>query len=134
MLPLVFLAWVVPLTRMRWKRSRACAVVWAVASLPVLAAEYLVAGTIGATWRPKRRRDWDGDCYREGGACWVHGHYPWLWAVGLAATLTVTVLLVALYARYGDEGSSPTPPSTSGPGAAPTPRSPSGTGGRRPPA
>ncbi|GAA2544971.1 hypothetical protein GCM10010423_50400 [Streptomyces levis] len=129
--PLVLLAWVVPLTRMRWKRSKTRAAAWAVASLPGLAAGYLVVGVITSTWRPKRRRDWDGDCYREGGPCWVHVHYPWLWAVGLAACLAVIALLVGLFVRHVRR-SSATAPSTAGPADDPTPRSPSGTGDRRP--
>ncbi|MBR8643165.1 hypothetical protein KEF29_37160 [Streptomyces tuirus] len=133
LVPLVFLLWVWPLTRMNWKKSKPRSLGWAAASLPGLAAGYVVAGVIMATTRPKRRRDWDSGCYSEGGSCWVHVHYPWLWAVGLVATLTVIVLLITLFVKYGGR-SSPTAPSTSEPEAGPTPRSPSGTGGRRPPA
>jgi hypothetical protein len=133
LVPLVFIAWVWPLTLMDWKKSKPRSLAWAVASLPGLAAGYLVAGVIGTTIRPKRRRDWDYDCYREGGPCWVHVHYPWLWAVGLAATLAVITLLIGLFARHVRR-SSATAPSTSEPEDDPTPRSPTGTGGRRPPA
>lgn len=131
-MPLVFLVWVWPLTRMNWKRSKPRSLGWAAASLPGLAAGYVGAGVITATIRPKRRRDWDGACYREGGPCWVHVHYPWLWAAGLVATLTVVVLLITLFVKYGGR-SCPTAPSTSEPEAAPTPRSPTDTGDRRPP-
>ncbi|GGW92277.1 hypothetical protein GCM10010383_22700 [Streptomyces lomondensis] len=48
-----------------------------VGSLPGLAAGYLVAGVIGTTIRPKRRRDWDYGCYSQGGSCWVHVHFPY---------------------------------------------------------
>ncbi|MFE0474062.1 hypothetical protein ACFW2V_20870 [Streptomyces sp. NPDC058947] len=131
LIPLVFLAWAAPLTRMDWKKSKPRSLAWATASLPGLVAGYLIAGAISATARPKRRRDWDGDCYREGGPCWVHVHYPWLWAVGLAACLAVIALLVGLFARHVRR-SSATAPSTAGPADDPTPRSPSGTGDRRP--
>ena len=133
LVPLVFLAWVAPLARMNWKRSKARSLAWAIASLPGLAAGYLVAGVIGATIRPKRRRDWDSDCYSEGGPCWVHVHYPWLWVIGLVSTLAAAALLITLLVRLSRRAT-PTPPSTSGPPAAPTPCSPTGTGGRRPPA
>ncbi|MFB7929364.1 hypothetical protein ACFC4C_09665 [Streptomyces sp. NPDC056039] len=131
LVPLVFLAWAAPLTRMNWKKSTARSLGWVAASLPGLAAGYLVVGVIFTTVRPKRRRDWDYDCYSEGGPCWVHVHYPWLWAVGLVATLASAALLITLFVKYG--GRSATAPSTSEPEAAPTPRSPTDTGGRRPP-
>ncbi|MFJ4975679.1 hypothetical protein ACIP6X_10115 [Streptomyces coeruleorubidus] len=133
LVPLVFLAWVWPLTRMDWKKSKPRSLAWAAASLPGLAAGYLVAGVIMATTRPKRRRDWDYDCYREGGACWVHVHYPYLWVVGLVATLVAAALLITLFFKYGGR-SSATAPSTSEPEDAPSPRSPTGTGDRHPPA
>lgn len=133
LVPLVFLAWVFPLTRMNWKKSKPRSLAWAVASLPGLAAGYLVAGVISTTVRPKRRRNRDADCYSEGGPCWVHVHYPWLWAVGLVATLAAAALLITLLVKLSRRAT-PTGPSTSEPAAAPTPRSPSGTAGHRPPA
>ncbi|MCT7352115.1 hypothetical protein N4P33_07995 [Streptomyces sp. 15-116A] len=110
--PLVLVAFAAPLYRMNWKKSRVRSLAWAVASLPGLAGCYLVTGFIfSATFRPKRRSDWDADCYREGGTCWVHEEYPFLWAVGLATTLAVIVLLISLGMKYGgkersDAGSS----------------------------
>jgi hypothetical protein len=133
LVPVVFFAWVAPLTRMNWKRSKRRSLAWVAASLPGLAACYLVAGVIATTARPKRRRNWDADCYREGGPCWVHVHYPWLWVVGLVATLAAAALLITLLVRLSRR-TPPTSPSTSEPADAPTPRSPTGTGGRRPPA
>ncbi|SMQ18122.1 hypothetical protein SAMN06272771_4561 [Streptomyces sp. Ag82_O1-12] len=133
LVPVVFFAWVAPLTRMNWKRSKRRSLAWVAASLPGLAACYLVAGVIATTARPKRRRNWDADCYSRGGPCWVHVHYPWLWAAGLIATLVAAALLIILLVRLSRRATS-TPPSTSEPAAAPTPRSPTGIGGRRPPA
>ncbi|MEW2807526.1 hypothetical protein AB0929_10475 [Streptomyces massasporeus] len=133
LVPLIFLAWVFPLTRMNWKKSKPRSLLWAVASLPGLTAGYLVGGVISSTFRPKRRRNWDADCYSEGGPCWVHVHYPWLWAVGLVATLAAAALLITLLVKLSRRAA-PTPPSTSAPAAAPTPRSPTGIAGRRPPA
>ncbi|GAA2946581.1 MULTISPECIES: hypothetical protein [Streptomyces] len=133
LVPLVFLAWAAPLTRMNWKKSKARSLAWVAASLPGLAAGYLVVGVIFTTVRPKRRRNWDSECYSEGGPCWVHVHYPWLWAVGLVATLAAAALLITLLVGLSRRAA-PTAPSTSEPEAGPTPRSPSGTGDRRPPA
>ncbi|MFD5948885.1 hypothetical protein ACFWAZ_21855 [Streptomyces collinus] len=133
LVPLVFLAWVAPLFRMNWKKSRPRSLAWAAASLPGLAAGYLVAGVISTTVRPKRRHNWDADCYSQGGPCWVHVHYPWLWVVGLVSTLTAAALLITVLVKLRRRAA-PTGPSRSEPGAAPTPRSPTGTGGRRPPA
>lgn len=76
LVPLVFLAWVAPLTRMNGKKSKPPSLAWAITSLPGPAAGYLVAGAIGTTVRPRRRRDWGSDCYSEGGPCWVHAHCP----------------------------------------------------------
>ncbi|WP_033309094.1 hypothetical protein RFN58_24850 [Streptomyces iakyrus] len=136
LVPLVFLAWVAPLFRMNWdwKKSKPRSLAWAAASLPGLAAGYLIAGVISSTARPKRRRDWDADCYSQGGPCWVHVHYPWLWVVGLVSTLAAAALLITLLVKLSRRATPPTAPSTSGPEPAPTPCSPSGTGGRRPPA
>ncbi|MFF1294113.1 MULTISPECIES: hypothetical protein [unclassified Streptomyces] len=99
--PLAFGAWVAPLTRMKWKESKPRSLAWAAASLPGLAVCYLVAGVIGAYGRPKRRSDWDGDCYGVGGACWAHEQYPYLWAVGTLATAAVFALLITLFVKYG---------------------------------
>jgi hypothetical protein len=92
-------AMIAPLTRMRWKKSKARSLAWAAASLPGLAASALFLVVIFGMWRPKRRRDWDGDCYSEGGPCWVHEQYPYVWAVGLAATLLAAVALVTVLVK-----------------------------------
>ncbi|NEE12599.1 hypothetical protein G3M58_39865 [Streptomyces sp. SID7499] len=134
LVPVVFFAWVAPLTKVNWKKSRARSLAWAAASLPGLAAGYLIAGVIETTVRPKRRRNWDSDCFGEGGPCWVHVHYPWLWVVGLVATLASAALLITLLVKSSRRAAPPTPPSTSEPAADPTPRSPTGIAGRRPPA
>ncbi|MFF4250896.1 hypothetical protein ACFY1L_06800 [Streptomyces sp. NPDC001663] len=113
LVPVVFAAFVAPLTRMNWKKSKARSLAWASGALPGLAAGYLIAGVIGATWRPKQRRNWHGECLSRGGPCWVHEEYPYLWAVGLLATLAVAALLIALLIKYASE--SPSSPSTSEP-------------------
>ncbi|WP_406443257.1 hypothetical protein OHB14_30215 [Streptomyces sp. NBC_01613] len=109
--PLVFAAFVAPLTRMNWKKSKPRSLAWAAGALPGLAAGYLLIGVIGATWRPKRQKDWDGACYSRGGPCWVHVEYPYLWAAGLLATLAVAALLIAVLVKYAAK--SPTSPPTS---------------------
>jgi hypothetical protein len=144
LLPLTFAALVAPLTRMKWRTGRLRSLAWAVAALPGLVAGWLVLGLIGATWRPKDRRDWDGVCDRRGGACWVHEQFPYLWGVGLAAAVAVTAVLVALIWRYGmreepspgDAACRTTPAtrsSTAVPPGAPTPRSATRSPGRRRP-
>ncbi|MGY6024998.1 hypothetical protein [Streptomyces spinosirectus] len=105
--PVVFAAFVAPLTRMNWRRSKARSLAWAAGALPGLAAGYLVAGVIGATWRPKRRSDWHGDCLGRGGPCWVHEQYPYLWAVGILATLVVAALLIWSLVKYAAKESGP---------------------------
>ncbi|KOX33567.1 MULTISPECIES: hypothetical protein [Streptomyces] len=109
LLPLTAAALVAPLTRMKWRRSRLRSLAWALAALPGLAAGWLVLGVIGASWRPRERRDWDGDCYREGGACWVHERFPYLGTVGLAATVLVSAVLIALLVRHLVRGQSAPP-------------------------
>lgn len=100
LVPLVFLAFVAPLTPMNWERSRLTSLARVLAALPGLAAGWLVAGVVAATWRPRHRRDWNGSCRARGGPCWVHDTYPLLWAVGTAATVVVTALLIWLFARH----------------------------------
>ncbi|WP_371669817.1 hypothetical protein OG985_20555 [Streptomyces sp. NBC_00289] len=137
LVPLDLALFVAPLTRMNWKRSKSRSLAWAAASLPGLAGGWFIAGVIGATWRPKRRRDWDADCHGRGGPCWVHDEFPYLWAAGLVATVAVAALLIVVlvaYVKRRDAGTGPaTRPSTSAPPADPPPRSPSRTSGRRRP-
>ncbi|WP_133887557.1 hypothetical protein [Streptomyces sp. BK208] len=54
-----------------------------------------------ATLRPQNRRNWDGVCHREGGACWAQEQAPCLCAVGPAAAVAMAAALVALFWRYG---------------------------------
>jgi hypothetical protein len=112
--PLAFAAFVAPLTRMDWKAARLRSLAWALGSLPGLGAGYLIAGVISATWRPRHRRDWYYGCYSRGGPCWVHVEYPYLWAVGLLATLATTALIIAALVMYV-RATRATPPSTSEP-------------------
>jgi hypothetical protein len=100
--PLALAALIAPLTRMNWKKSKARSLTWAAASLPGLAACTLFLFVILATWRPKRRRDWDYECYSKGGSCWVHAQYPYVWAVGLAATLFLAAALIFVLVRRAD--------------------------------
>ncbi|MET9912713.1 hypothetical protein ABZZ74_39030 [Streptomyces sp. NPDC006476] len=112
--PLAFAAFVAPLTRMDWKAGKLRSLAWALGSLPGLGAGYLIAGVISATWRPKRRQDWSYGCYSRGGPCWVHVEYPYLWAVGLLATLATTALIITALVMYV-RATRTTPPSTSEP-------------------
>jgi hypothetical protein len=98
--PFAFAAFVAPLTRMNWSRSKARSLAWAAAALPGLLACQALGGVISGVGRPKRRRDWDSECYSEGNPCWVHVEYPWVWLVGLLATLAVIGLFIAAFARY----------------------------------
>ncbi|WP_329336071.1 hypothetical protein OG866_18545 [Streptomyces sp. NBC_00663] len=117
--PLAFLAWAAPLTRMEWKKSKQRSLSWAAASLPGLAACYLIAGVIHGAWRPKRSRR-HGDCYTEGGPCRLHEQHPEAGLVGLVATVAVLALLITLFVKYGIKRSaspeespdSPTPSTT----------------------
>lgn len=69
-------------------------------ALPGLALGWLVSSVIFAYSRPKRHSDWDEACYARGGACWAHEEYPYLWAAGLLATVTVVALLIGWFAWY----------------------------------
>ncbi|CAL9523340.1 hypothetical protein [Streptomyces sp. enrichment culture] len=100
LVPPAFAAFVAPLTRMNWARSKVRSLAWACAALPGLLACQALGGLISGVLRPKRRRDWDAECYSEGHACWIHVHYPWVWLVGLLTTLAVGALLVAVLVRY----------------------------------
>ncbi|MEU5096857.1 hypothetical protein [Streptomyces sp. NPDC020996] len=116
LVPVAFGALMTPLFRMDWKKRKARSLGWAVAALPGLAACEALMSVITGVARPKHERDWDGACYSEGNPCWVHVHYPFVWAVGLAATVAASALLIALLVRRArPAGASATPPGTSGP-------------------
>ena len=106
LLPLAAAAAIAPLTRMNWKRSKARSLARAAAALPGTAASALFLVVIGASWKPKPGHR-DAGCHREGGPCWVHEQYPYVWAVGLAATLAVTALLITLLVRSIGKGTAP---------------------------
>lgn len=115
LLPVSLLALAAPLFRMNWKQSKVRSTAWAVAALPGFVLGWVLTVTVFATLRPKHSRDWDAHCYSEGNACWVHVHYPWLWAAGLLATLVMSALLILALARLVRAGSAASPPVTSAP-------------------
>ncbi|GAB2876615.1 hypothetical protein GCM10027074_50830 [Streptomyces deserti] len=98
--PWALASFVAPLTRISSKESRVRSLGWALAALPGLAACWLLSAVILSTFRPQHRSDWGSDCYSQGGPCWVHEQFPFLWAVGVAATVAGAVLLVALLVMY----------------------------------
>ncbi|MEU6555662.1 hypothetical protein ABZ915_36250 [Streptomyces sp. NPDC046915] len=105
--PLALAAVIAPLSRMKWKVSRVRSLLWAAAALPGFAVCWLLSFVILGTSRPKHRRNWDSECYSTGHACWVHEQYPWIWAVGLLATLAMAALLIAALVRFTDRESRP---------------------------
>jgi hypothetical protein len=107
LVPVALAAFVAPPTRLNWRRNKGRSLAWAAGALPGPAGGYLLAGVIGATWRPKRNSDWYSECYGRGGPCWVHEQYPYVWAVGLTATLAVIALLVWALVRYFGRKSAP---------------------------
>jgi hypothetical protein len=116
LVPLAFAAFIAPLGRLNWKKRKLRSLSWAAASLPGMASFQLLAAVITATIRPKHREDWDGSCFSKGNPCWVHVHYPFLWAVGLLSTLAGAALLITLLIRYAPKSpTAPTRPSTSEP-------------------
>ncbi|WP_151479640.1 hypothetical protein [Streptomyces albicerus] len=95
LVPLAAAATIAPLTRMKWRKSRARALAWAAASLPGTLGLASLLVVILASNRPKQRRR-RYSCYSEGGPCWVHEQYPYFWAVGLATTLLVAAALITV--------------------------------------
>ncbi|WP_371599091.1 hypothetical protein [Streptomyces sp. NBC_00564] len=132
LLPVTAAAAILPLTLMNWKESRARSCAWAAASLPGAAASAPLLLVIAGAWRPKSRHR-GLDCYSEGGPCWVHEQYPYVWAVGLAATLVGAAVVsgaVFLYLRDNKRSATARPatrPSTSEPPDPPPPGCPSRT-------
>ncbi|MEV8036618.1 hypothetical protein [Streptomyces sp. NPDC086182] len=96
LLPLGVAAMIATLSRMNWKRSPLRSLGWAAASLPGVAAFFVWAVVFFATFRPKHRRDWDSRCYSQGGPCWLHEEYPWVWAVGFLSTVLVAAALITV--------------------------------------
>ncbi|MFI1565045.1 hypothetical protein ACH4ZX_18670 [Streptomyces sp. NPDC020490] len=116
LVPVAFGALMTPLFRMDWKKRRARSLARAVAALPGPAVREAPMSVITGVVRPKHERDRDGACYSEGSPCWVHVHYRFVWAVGPAATVAGSALLIAPLVRHArPAGASATPPGTSGP-------------------
>ncbi|MEY2242575.1 hypothetical protein AB8A21_06450 [Streptomyces sp. BF23-18] len=101
-LPLGLAAVIVTLDRMKWKTSPLRSLGWMLASLPGVAACFLWAVVVFAAFRPKHRRDWDSACYSRGNPCWVHAEYPYVWAVGLLATVLVAAALITVLIRIAN--------------------------------
>ncbi|WP_406332122.1 hypothetical protein [Streptomyces sp. NBC_00203] len=98
-LPLAVAAAITPLLRMNWKKSRARSLARVAATVPGLAAILFCLIVVFASGRPIRRSRHPG-CWRRGNPCWIHDQYPYIWAVGLAATVAAAALLIgALYLR-----------------------------------
>ncbi|MER6628858.1 hypothetical protein ABT301_11520 [Streptomyces sp. NPDC000987] len=115
LVPVAFGALTAALFRMDRKKRRARSLAWAVAALPGPAAWEALMGVITGAVRPRHARDRDGARYGEGSPCRVHVHYPFVRAVGLAATVAASALLIALLARRARRARPATPPGTSGP-------------------
>ncbi|MFF3460900.1 hypothetical protein [Streptomyces sp. NPDC002619] len=107
LVPVSLAALIAPLSRMNWKKNKVRSAAWAAAGVPGFALGWVATVTIFATFRPKHTRDWDADCYSEGKACWVHVHYPWLWAVGLLGTLVTAARMIAVAARLANRTEAP---------------------------
>lgn len=105
--PLALAAVIAPLTRMNRKAGRVRSLFRAAAALPGFAACWLLSVVILGTTRPRRRRNWDSECHGRGRPCWVHEQYPWIWAVGLLATLVTAALLVVVLVRLAGRKSRP---------------------------
>ncbi|MET8944622.1 hypothetical protein ABZX30_13825 [Streptomyces sp. NPDC004542] len=99
LVPLALAALMAPLSRMNWKRSKGCSVGWAVVGAPGFALGWVLTVVISGAFRPKHRRNWDSECHSRGHACWVHERYPWIWAVGVLATLVTAALLITVLVR-----------------------------------
>lgn len=80
-------------------------------SLPGAAAAFPALVVIARALRPKPRRRGYG-CYSEGAPCWVHEQYPYVWAVGLGATVVAAALLVPVLVAYARRHKERTTPAT----------------------
>ncbi|MEU2585816.1 hypothetical protein ABZ612_23230 [Streptomyces avermitilis] len=113
LLPWAAAAAITSFSQVNWRRNRARSLGWSASALAGATLSALLLLVVFAAFRPKKRHR-GYDCYREGGACWVHTQYPYVWAVGLAATVAGTALLIGglfAYVRGRTPNDSP-PPTT----------------------
>ncbi|MFI1484574.1 hypothetical protein [Streptomyces sp. NPDC020747] len=82
-----------------WSHRRVPALLFIVAALPVGAVSLMVPAIAAHSMRPKRSHR-GGYCSTAGEYCWISMQYPYVWLVGLAATVLSALLLMSLHQAY----------------------------------
>ncbi|MEV5979824.1 hypothetical protein [Streptomyces sp. NPDC052114] len=96
LLPVAGALAIVPFTRVDWRKDKVRSALWTAAALPGSGATLLIASLAMQTIKPKRSRR-NGACSSADEYCWISGHYPYVWLVGLAATVLALAALAGLY-------------------------------------
>ncbi|MFE6159547.1 hypothetical protein ACFQ7F_11625 [Streptomyces sp. NPDC056486] len=100
LLPVAGALALLPLGRTDWKQQKARSAAWTAAALPGIGACVLILSIAMHTIRPKRSHR-NGYCSDSGGEyCWVSLNYPYVWLVGLGATVLGAVAIGRLYGAY----------------------------------
>ncbi|MEU5957318.1 hypothetical protein [Streptomyces sp. NPDC047525] len=88
-----------PLRYINWKQDKPRSAGWAAAALPGIGACVLILSIAMHTIRPKGSSR-SGYCHSGGEYCWVSLNYPYVWVVGLGATVLGVVAGGWLYGVY----------------------------------
>ncbi|MFK4067629.1 hypothetical protein [Streptomyces sp. NPDC029674] len=121
-------AWMIAaLFRTNWRKEKARSVLWAVVALPGACGALMAMAIAAQTIRPKHSRR-HGSCSAAGEYCWVSSNYPYVWVVGLTATvLGVAGVLGAYDLRNMRRRRRLTAPETAAPSDPPPPDRPTCT-------
>ncbi|MCF3123816.1 hypothetical protein IPZ68_29520 [Streptomyces arenae] len=127
LLPVASALAIAPFTRVNWRKEKLRSALWTAAALPGAGAALLIASIAMQTIKPKRSHR-HGTCSTTGEYCWISSNYPYVWCVGLAATVLAAAALLGLYDLYGKRRSARlTPPATTEPEDHPRPGLPTCT-------
>ncbi|MET8684267.1 hypothetical protein ABZV77_08625 [Streptomyces sp. NPDC004732] len=96
LLPVAGALTITPLLRTDWRKEKLRSSLWAVVALPGAAAALMLIAIAMETIRPKRSHR-NGTCSAAGEYCWISSHYPYVWAVGLAAAVLGAVAVIGSY-------------------------------------
>ncbi|MFG2500137.1 hypothetical protein ACGFSB_18240 [Streptomyces sp. NPDC048441] len=88
-----------PFLRVNWKRDKVRSALWTAAALPGASAAVMTLAIAMHTARPKRSHR-NGYCSASGEYCWVSQNYPYVWAVGLTATVLAAGMGLWLHSVY----------------------------------
>ncbi|MGW6058219.1 hypothetical protein [Streptomyces sp. NPDC055189] len=101
LLPVAGALALLPFTRVNWAGDKTRSAGWTAAALPGIGVCVLILSIATHTVSPKRSHRY-GYCSDSAGSeyCWVSSTYPYVWLVGLGATILGVAVGAWLYSAY----------------------------------